>query len=262
MFKRLFKKENPPETPMTEASLEDLPNISTEEPQRKSAAREWLESLVFSLIFVFFFTNFIAQATQVPTESMKPTIMVGDHFFLDKFAFPANYPDFVLRILPTRHISRGNIVAFKSPENPKIPFIKRVIGLPGETIEIRDKQVFINGEQLEEPYTHFIDFHTYNKLSGIPDEYIIRDNFGPRVIPPDSYFMMGDNRDNSNDSRYWGTVNIKNIIGRPLFVYWSYEADPYDPRPKSVVEYAKEYGSVALHFFSRTRWSRTGKILR
>src|SRR5687767_1263176 len=123
---------------------------------RKSAAREWIESLVFSLIFVFFFTNFIAQATQVPTESMKPTILVGDHFFLDKFAFPANYPAFVSRILPTRQIDRGDIVAFKSPENPKIPFIKRVIGLPAETLEIRDKVVYINGRMLEESYKYFI----------------------------------------------------------------------------------------------------------
>src|SRR4030095_11661016 len=137
---------------------------------RKSAAREWLESLVFSLIFVFFFTNFIAHATQVPTESMKPTILVGDHFFLDKFAFPANYPDFMLKVLPTRHIHREEIVAFKSPEHPKIPFIKRVIGLPGETLEIRDKVVYINGKMLEEPYKYFIDSNIYERGSGIPHD--------------------------------------------------------------------------------------------
>jgi signal peptidase I len=262
MFKKYFQKENQAEVASAADDLESAQSPLAEEPRRKSATREWLESLIFSLIFVFFFTNFIAQATQVPTESMKPTILVGDHFFLDKFAFPANYPDFMLRILPTRHILRGDIVAFKSPENPKIPFIKRVIGLPGETLEIHDKQVIINGNRLDEPYTRFIDFHIYGRNSGIPDDYIVRDNFGPAVIPMDSYFMMGDNRDNSNDSRYWGTVNTKNIIGRPLFIYWSYEADPYDPRPKSVIEYAREYGSVALHFFTRTRWSRTGKILR
>lgn len=233
-----------------------------EESKRKSAAREWLESLVFSLIFVFFFTSFIAQATQVPTESMKPTILVGDHFFLDKFAFPANYPDFMSRILPARSVSRGDIVAFKSPENPKVPFIKRVIGLPGDVLEIRDKVVYINNRKLDEPYKYFIDPNVYERGSGIPHDYLVRDNYGPVRIPPDCYFMMGDNRDNSNDSRYWGFVKSKYIIGKPLFIYWSYEADPYDPRPKSVIEYAKEYGSVALNFFTRTRWSRTGKILR
>src|SRR5206468_6887042 len=127
-------------------SIQPLQSQPVEQVQvgRKSAAREWLESLVFSLIFVFFFTNFIAQATQVPTESMKPTILVGDHFFLDKFAFPANYPEFMNKILPTRHINRGDIVASKSPENPIIPFIKRVIALPNDTLDSKDKVVYIN----------------------------------------------------------------------------------------------------------------------
>ncbi len=236
-------------------------SIQKEQLTRKSAAREWLESLVFSLIFVFFFTNFIAQATQVPTESMKPTILVGDHFFLDKFAFPANYPDFLLHMLPTREIRRGDIVAFKSPENPKIPFIKRVIGLPGETLEIRDKTVFINGKELHESYKYFIDPNVYERESGIPSDYIVRDNFGPKTIPAHSYFMMGDNRDNSNDSRYWGVVDSKLVIGKPLFIYWSYDAPPYDPRSKSLLEHVREYASVAINFFSKTRWARTGKIL-
>ena len=229
---------------------------------RKSAAREWLESLVFSLIFVFFFTNFIAQATQVPTESMKPTILVGDHFFLDKFAFPANYPQFMNKVLPTREISRGDIVAFKSPGDPKVPFIKRVIGLPGETLEIRDKTVYINGKELAESYKNFIDPNIYERGSGIPSDYIARDNFGPKVIPLNSYFMMGDNRDNSNDSRFWGVVDGKMVIGKPLFIYWSYDAPPYDPRSKTILEHAQEYVSVAVNFFSKTRWGRTGKVLR
>lgn len=234
-----------------EASQNAQSQTQTLQPARKSAAREWLESLVFSLIFVFFFTNFIAQATQVPTESMKPTILVGDHFFLDKFAFPANYPEFMSRILPTRQIERGDIVAFKSPENPKVPFIKRVVGMPGETLEIRDKTVYINGKELQESYKYFL----------YPD-YVVRENYGPKVIPPNCYFMMGDNRDNSNDSRYWGVVGGGNVIGKPLFIYWSYDAPPYDPRSKSILEYAQEYASVAVNFFSKTRWARTGKILR
>lgn len=260
------KKKEVPVVADLSASMElELPPPSEPvQPQvvRKSAAREWLESLVFSLIFVFFFTNFIAQATQVPTESMKPTILVGDHFFLDKFAFPANYPDFMMRVLPTRGISRGDIVAFKSPENPKVPFIKRVIGLPGETLEIRDKAVYINGKELQESYKHFIDPNVYERGSGIPRDYIVRDNYGPKVIPSNCYFMMGDNRDNSNDSRYWGFVDSKLVIGKPLFVYWSYDAPPYDPRSKSILEHARDYASVAINFFSKTRWSRTGKILK
>jgi signal peptidase I len=255
------KKENLASGNLAEQVLE-MPEAEAPHKPRKSAAREWLESLVFSLIFVFFFTNFIAQATQVPTESMKPTILVGDHFFLDKFAFPANYPEFVTKVLPTRQIRRGDIIAFKSPTNPKIPFIKRVVGLPGEILEIRDKVVLINGKELQEVYKFFIDPNVYERGSGIPYDYIVRDNFGPINIPSNSYFMMGDNRDNSNDSRYWGVVDAKNIIGKPLFIYWSYDAPPYDPRPKSILEYAQEYGSVALNFFTKTRWTRTGKILR
>jgi len=258
----VFGKELQEAATIGAAGEADLPVVDPDTPRRKSAAREWLESLVFSLIFVFFFTSFIAQATQVPTESMKPTILVGDHFFLDKFAFPANYPDFMSRVLPGRTISRGDIVAFKSPENPKVPFIKRVIGLPGDTLEIRDKVVYVNGQRLEEPYKYLLDPNVYERGSGIPHDYLVRDNYGPIKIPFDSYFMMGDNRDNSNDSRYWGFVKSGYIIGKPLFIYWSYEADPYDPRPKSVLDYAKEYGSVALNFFTRTRWSRTGKILK
>jgi signal peptidase I len=259
-------KSEEPVAAISSESVRDLPQPQPPAEQvqvaRKSAAREWLESLVFSLIFVFFFTNFIAQATQVPTESMKPTILVGDHFFLDKFAFPANYPEFMNKVLPTREIHRGDIVAFKSPGDPKVPFIKRVIGLPGETLEIRDKTVYINGKELAESYKHFIDPNIYERGSGIPSDYIARDNFGPKVIPPNSYFMMGDNRDNSNDSRFWGVVDGKMVIGKPLFIYWSYDAPPYDPRSKSILEHAQEYLSVAVNFFSKTRWGRTGKVLR
>jgi signal peptidase I len=265
MMKRkfwIFKDKQPSAVEVTSPAAQEQSGVNLEPPRQKSAAREWLESLVFSLIFVFFFTSFIAQATQVPTESMKPTILVGDHFFLDKFAFPANYPDFVTKVLPSRNIKRGDIVAFKSPENPKIPFIKRVIGLPGDTLEIRDKVVYINNRALSEPYKYLLDPNVYERGSGIPQEYLVRDNYGPVKIPLDCYFMMGDNRDNSNDSRYWGFVKSKNIIGKPLFIYWSYEADPYDPRPKSLIEYAKEYGAVAVNFFTKTRWSRTGKILK
>jgi signal peptidase I len=256
-----FRRKQQELVPSNSFEPDPDPSSPPPQPRVKSAAREWLESLVFSLVFVFFFTSFIAQATQVPTESMKPTILVGDHFFLDKFAFPANYPESVLRVLPNRKISRGDIVAFKSPENPKIPFIKRVIGLPDETLEIRDKTVYINGVELKESYKRFIDPNVYERGSGIPSDYVVRDNYGPIRIPSDCYFMMGDNRDNSNDSRYWGVVNGKNIIGKPLFIYWSYEAPPYDPRPKSVLDYAQDYASVVVHFISKTRWSRTGMVL-
>ena len=126
--------------------LEDLKIFDTAPARNKSIVREWIESLALTLVFVLIFTNYVAQATQVPTESMKPTILVGDHFFLDKIAFPANFPEAVRPLLPGRSIDRHDIIAFKSPTDGQIPFVKRVIGLPGDTIEIRDKVLYINGK--------------------------------------------------------------------------------------------------------------------
>jgi len=214
--------------------------------------REFVESLGFTLVFVWLFTNHIAQATEVPTESMKPTILAGDHFFLDKVAFPANYPESMQKYLPARTIHRGDIIAFWSPEDRQLRLVKRVIGLPGETIEIRDRQVFINGNRLNEPYKVHID----------PTNYPRRDNFGPAVVPADQYFMMGDNRDNSNDSRFWGFASRSDFIGKPTFIYWSYESDPNEPMDRSLQQWVVHYASVAEHFFSKTRWFRTGEVLR
>jgi signal peptidase I len=239
---------------------------SNRKPGEKGIVREWAESLAFTLLFVLFLTTFVAQATEVPSESMLPTILVGDHFLLDKLAFPANYPDFLREILPVRHIERGDIVAFKSQEKdsqaPRL--IKRVIGLPGETIEIWDKAVFINHQRLQEPYAQFVDTRTYRKELGVPYDYARRDNYGPLVIPADSYFVMGDNRDSSYDSRFWGTVPRNDIIGKPLFdrVYWSFETEPEAAYPRTFLERVRDSGFVAMHFFSKTRWTRIGAVLK
>jgi len=220
--------------------------------QPKGKVREFVESLGFTLVFVWLFTNHIAQATEVPTESMKPTILAGDHFFLDKVAFPANYPQSVQKLLPARTIQRGDIIAFWSPENREMRLVKRVIGLPGETIEIRRRQVFIDGKQLKEPYKVHID----------PRYIPQRDDFGPVVVPANQYFMMGDNRDNSNDSRFWGFASRADFIGKPTFIYWSYEVDPNEPQEQSLQQWVVHYASIAEHFFSKTRWFRTGELLR
>src|SRR5438067_1460975 len=161
--------------------------------RRKGAFREWVESLAFTIIFVLIFTSYIAQATQVPTESMKPTILVGHHFFLDKIAFPANYPEVIRPYLPHRSIKRLDIIAFKSPTDGNIPFVKRVIGLPGESVEVRSKSVYINGNKLDEPYKIHVDSTTYSADPWTPEELRIRDNYGPVTVPSDNYFVMGDN---------------------------------------------------------------------
>jgi signal peptidase I len=242
--------------------LEDFTTFDTAPaPRKKGQLREWAESLAFTIIFVLVFTTYIAQATQVPTESMKPTIMVGDHFFLDKIAFPANYPAAVRPYLPRRSVKRGDIVAFKSPVDGNIPFVKRVIGEPGDTVLVHEKSLYVNGTVLEEPYKIHVDSTTYEEDPWTPDELKVRDNYGPITVPQDSYFVMGDNRDNSNDSRYWGFVTRDEIIGKPLFVYWSYESDPYVPGEKSVSDWLAGYTSIAVHFFSRTRWFRIGTMI-
>jgi signal peptidase I len=218
-----------------------------------SGKRTWgaVKSTASTLLFVWLVTHHIAQATVVPTESMSPTILVGDHFFLDKVAFPANYPESLMKFLPARTIQRGEILAFWSPQDSNLRLVKRVIGLPGDTIEIRNKIVYINGRTLEEPYVVFSDSRE------IPQ----RDAMAPLKIPPDSFFMMGDNRDNSNDSRFWGFAQREALIGTPLFVYWSYDGGPYQAN-RTWTETGKYYASMAAHFFSNTRWSRTGTLVR
>jgi signal peptidase I len=243
--------------PAPDVRLDELTFYNTEGVHVRNKLWEWTESLASTVIFVLVFTALIAQATQVPTESMKPTIMVGDHFFLDKVAFPGNFPERIQPWLPKRGIQRGDIIAFRAPVDPEIPFVKRVIGVGGDTVEIRDKILFLNGKAQDEPYKIHTDL-TIHKLESEPQELAIRDNFGPTTIPAGEFFVMGDNRDNSNDSRFWGTVKWNTIIGKPLFVYWSYESDPYIAGDRSWTDLSREYLSIAIHFFSRTRWFRMG----
>ena len=241
--------------------LEELTVFETPSAPQKGVFREWIESLAFTIIFVLVFTSYIAQATQVPTESMKPTILVGDHFFLDKIAFPANYPATIRPYLPHRTIRRGDIIAFKSPTEGNIPFVKRVIGVPGDTIQVRDKTVSVNGVPQDEPYKIHVDSTVYGTDPWTPEDLKIRDNYGPVKVPPNHYFVMGDNRDNSNDSRYWGFVTWEELIGKPLFIYWSYESDPYLPGDKTFREWVDSYATIAVHFFDKTRWFRIGTLV-
>src|SRR5256885_2600880 len=174
--------------------LDELTVFETPSLPQKGVFREWIESLAFTIIFVLVFTSYVAQATQVPTESMKPTILVGDHFFLDKLTFPANYPVAIRPYLPHRSVRRLDIIAFKSPTDGNIPFVKRVIGLPGETVEVRNKDVHINGRKLDEPYKIHVDSSIYSADPWTPEELKIRDNYGPVTVPPGNYFVMGANR--------------------------------------------------------------------
>jgi signal peptidase I len=214
--------------------------------------RVWnnVKGLATTAVFAWFFMNHVAQAMVVPTESMLPTVLVGDHFIVDKVGFPANYPQAIREYLPQRSIHRGDILAFWSAEEPVLRLIKRVVGVPGDRIEVRGGNVFINGVRQDEPFA----IHGNPAIAGIGDKEAV-------TLATDQFFMMGDNRENSRDSRYFGPVRRDQMIGRPLFIYWSY-GGPYPGSGASLSEWAGHYVSVAAHILTRTRWERTGLVVR
>ncbi len=185
---------------------------------RKSTAREYFESLIVAVILALFVRTFGFQAFKIPTGSMEPNLLVGDHLLVNKFIFGPALSDIERAVLPMRTVERGEVLVFKFPEDPERDFIKRVIGLPGETLELRNQTVYINGAPLLEPYAHYQlpPGGDYGEGSDV------RRRYGPVTIPADHYFMMGDNRDDSQDSRYWGFLPASFIKGRALFIYWSF----------------------------------------
>ena len=191
-------------------------------PFKKSVAREYFESIVIAVIMALFIRTFVVQAFKIPTGSMEPNLLIGDHLIVNKFVFGPG--SFERAILPTRDIRRGDVVVFKYPEDPERDFIKRVIGLPGETLELKGRKIHINGKPIDEPYAHYLPRPSDDGLHELtPDD--VRDAYGPVVVPQDAYFVMGDNRDNSQDSRYWGFLPRGFVKGRALFIYWSFEPD-------------------------------------
>jgi len=223
---------------------------------KKSTAREYLESIVIAVILALFIRTFVVQAFKIPTGSMENNLLIGDHLLVNKFVLgPTMWPIERL-LLPIGEIRRRDVLVFKYPEEPDRDFIKRVIGLPGETLEVREKKVYINGSPLDEPYAHYLtpaaDESQYHEVTS----FDVRERYGPVTVPPNQYFMMGDNRDNSQDSRYWGFLPRENIKGRALLIYWSYEAGRQDYQDESAGATVKGLVSVFTHFFTRTRWDR------
>lgn len=231
--------------------------------EQQSTLREYFLATVYCTIVALFVTTYVVHPMTVPTPSMEPTILVGDRLLIDKFTYRNSFHS-PFAFTPSQEIERGDVVVFKYPEQPDILYVKRAIGLPGETLEIRDKAVYIDGQPIEEPYkvhsdpnvnhrsgrSHFLSFDSQ------------RDNFGPVTIPEESYFMMGDNRDDSADSRYFGFLERKYIVGRPLFVFWSYEDDSDAYLRTSLPEMLALYAERVVYFFTRTRWSRMGQFVR
>jgi signal peptidase I len=261
----------------------ELPELVREgpdaKPRRRESAWETVRSLLVVLLGVFCIRTFIAEATVIPTGSMEQTILIGDHVFLNKLLYGPRLPYTSLRIPPLRSVHRQDIVAFRYPRNPSVMFVKRVIAVGGDVLRIEDRKVLVNGQPLKEPYVQF------QYSSTLP----LRDNFPPPLnvldtlpaawgldpawsrempnfiredglhVPQGFLFCMGDNRDNSLDSRFWGFVPLENVVGEPLFVYWSYDAPSRDWTSEELTSRLRFDASILWNFFNKTRWSRTGK---
>lgn len=233
--------------------------------QPRGFVAEW----AVNILLLLFGTTTLLQAFVVPTSSMETTIMTGDHLFVDKLAYSPS-GTFTRHLLPYSDVKRGDIIVFRWPINIREDYVKRAIGLPGDRIKIVNKQVYINGRPLDEPYTrHITDYidpyrdnfpSAANTLLYPPAEEMLAKNVvnGEVVVPEGKYFAMGDNRDNSSDSRYWGFVPRENIVGKPFFIYWSYDASTQD-LTNFTVDHAVD---LALHFFTKTRWSRSFRFVR
>jgi signal peptidase I len=216
---------------------------------RKSTIREYFESIVITAIIALFATTFVVQAFKIPTGSMESNLLIGDHLLVNKFIYGIQ-DGFAGKLSPYKDLKRGDVIVFKYPLSPEVAYVKRLIGLPGDKVEMVGRTVFINGKALQEPYTQYID----------PGS--IYERFGPYNVPEGQYFAMGDNRDNSQDSRFWGFVPRDHIIGKALAIYWSYETPRDEYLQTSVGDRFKQFADVFLNFFTKTRWRRTLKVIR
>jgi signal peptidase I len=203
------------------------------ELKKKSALRENIEAILLAIVLALFIRTFIIQAFKIPSGSMEQTLLIGDHILVNKFIYGVKLPFIMTTVIPFKEPQRGDIVVFKFPEDPGKDFIKRVIGVTGDVIECRDKKVLVN----HKPLNH--DFGIYTDSRMIPAHIQPRDNFGPVAVPEHALFVMGDNRDHSYDSRFWGPVDLKAVKGKAFVIYWSWDKNNFG-----------------------VRWNRIGQILK
>jgi signal peptidase I len=258
-------------------SKETDANDIDEKPRETTV--EFLASLAAVLVTGLFIITFVVQAFEIPSSSMEDTLLIGDHVFVNRVQF-APMTSWVGPLLPYREVRHGDIVVFLHPDphDAGTYVVKRIIGLPGDRIHLRNGVVYRNGEALKEPYIlHDRDalFDSYrNNFPAVPpsseygvypnwivdrDKYIQGDDL---VVPPGRYYAMGDHRDVSLDSRYWGFIPQENVIGRPMFIYWSFETPGDQYRKTEIGDRIGFLGHVVLHFFDETRWRRTLKVVR
>ena len=204
-------------------------------PNPKQVAKEYAEAFIIAIILALIIRTFVVQAFKIPSSYMEPTLLVGDHLLVNKFIYGIKIPFVEEKVLLIKKPRRGDIIVFKYPRDEKIDFIKRVIAVEGERVEILDKRVFIDGIPIPDPYGVYIDDDAERGLSP-------RDNFGPVIVPENSVFCLGDNRDRSQDGRYWGFVDLNLIRGKAMILYFSWNRES-----KSII--------------GKIRWTRFGKIL-
>jgi signal peptidase I len=259
----MAKKENP----QGEAPQPEKPRETTV---------EFLASLAAVLVTGLFIITFVLQAFEIPSSSMENTLLIGDHVFVNREQFaPATH--WVGPLLPYREIRHGDIVVFLSPAEPGLYVVKRIMGTPGDRIHLRDGAVYRNGEKLEEPYVihQGMAYNPYrDNFPAVPPSDF--NNVAPNwqltlqshiqgddiVVPPDSYFAMGDNRDVSYDSRFWGFIPRENVIGRPMFIYWSFDTPANQYLEREVSQRVGFLAHIVIHFFDLTRWRRTLKVVK
>jgi signal peptidase I len=249
--------------------------MKKEEKPRETPV-EFLASLATFLVTAIFVITFIFQNFEIPTSSMENTLLIGDHVLVNRVQF-APMTRWTGPLLPYRGIKRGDIVVFLHPRDPGLYVVKRIIGIPGDRIHLRDGVVYRNGEKLDEPYTipHNVD-EPYDYRDNFPSvppqadaqypegEMSLRSHIegDDLVVPPNSFFGMGDHRDVSLDSRFWGFIPQENIVGRPMFIYWSFETPRGQWEKTGMIDRLSFVAQVVIHFFDETRWARTFQVVR
>lgn len=208
--------------------------------QKKSLLKEYVEAIIIAVILALFIRTFIVQAFKIPSGSMLPTLKIGDHLLVNKFTYGVKLPFTGSILLPWHDPVRGDVVVFRFPKDRSVDYIKRVVGVPGDIVTIKDKRVHINGEAVADPHAHFTSTMVLD-VNVSP-----RDNFGPVTVPKGAIFVMGDNRDNSYDGRFWGFVDQRDILGKAFILYWSWDLD----RPL-----------FSLERIASVRWSRIGDLI-
>ena len=187
--------------------------------RKKSIFREYFEAICVAILLALFIRTFVVQAFKIPSGSMLPTLLIGDHLLVNKFIYGIRVPFTGKILVPIKSPKHGDVVVFRFPKDRSIDYIKRVVGTPGDTVEIKAKKVFINGKPIKDDHAHISSPAVLNAKASP------RDNFGPVLVPDDRIFVMGDNRDNSYDSRFWGFVDQRDVLGKAFILYWSWDID-------------------------------------